>query len=56
MSTITFKVHRRNGDYVKAGIVPANHSEEPHFGLLDIAIVTFFLTGVGCLIYLLAQG
>jgi len=53
MSAITFKVHGKNGDYVKASVAPANHSEEPHFGLLDGAIVTMFLLGVSGLIYLL---
>lgn len=54
MSAITFKVRRKNGDYVKATVVPANHSEEPRFGLLDTAIITFFLLCVSGLIYLLA--
>jgi hypothetical protein len=54
MSAITFKVHRKSGDYVKATVVPANHSEEPHFGWMDGAIVTFFLLCVGGLVYLLA--
>jgi len=53
MSAITFKVHGKNGDYVKASVSPANHSEEPHFGLLDGAIVTVFLLGISGLIYLL---
>ena len=55
MSAITFKVHGKNGDYVKAGLVPANHSEESHFGVLDAAIVAFFLMCVSGLIYLLLQ-
>ena len=56
MSAITFKVHRKSGDYVKASLVPANHSEEPHFGLLDGGIILFFLTCVSGLIYLLLIG
>lgn len=55
MSTITFNVSHKNGDYVKPTLVPANHSEEPHFGLLDGAIVGFFLLTTGGLIYLLLQ-
>ena len=55
MSTITFRVSHKNGDYVKPTLVPANHSEEPHFGLLDGAIVSFFLLSTGGLIYLLLQ-
>jgi len=54
MSAITFRVHRKSGDYVKATVVPANHSEEPRFGWLDGAIVTFFLLCVGGLVYLLS--
>ena len=53
MSAITFKVHGNSGDYVKASMVRANHSEEPHFGLLDGAILTVFLLGISGLIYLL---
>jgi len=56
MSAITFRVHRKSGDYVKATLVPANHSEEPHFGLLDGGIIAFFLVCVSGLIYLLLQG
>ena len=55
MSTIAFKVNRKNGDYIKASVVPANHSEEPHFGLLDSAIITFFLVCASGLIYLLVR-
>jgi hypothetical protein len=43
MSAIVYKVHRKNGDYVRAGIVPSNHSEESHFGLLDGVIAGFLL-------------
>ena len=55
MSAIAFKVNRKNGDYIKASVVPANHSEEPHFGLLDSAIITFFLVCASGLIYLLVR-
>ncbi len=53
MSAITFRVNRKSGDYVKATLIPANHSEEPHFGLLDGGIIAFFLLCTGGLIYLL---
>ena len=53
MSAITFKVNRKNGDYVKSAIVPANHTEEAHFGLLDGAVIAFFLMGAAGLICLL---
>ena len=56
MSAITFRVTRKSGDYVKATLVPANHSEEPHFGLLDGGIIAFFLACVGGFIYLLLLG
>jgi len=55
MSAITFRVHRKSGDYVKAAVVPSNHSEQPHFGLLDVAIIVFFLLSAGGLIWLLAR-
>ena len=53
MSAITFKVNRKSGDYIKSGIVPSNHSEEAHFGLLDGAVIVFFLLAVAGLICLL---
>ena len=53
MKAIVFKVDGRSGDYVKASLVPANHSEEAHFGLLDSVIITFFLLCVGGLVYML---
>ncbi|MCU0784372.1 MAG: hypothetical protein MUF81_10070 [Verrucomicrobia bacterium] len=56
MSAIMFRVHGKSGDYVKATLVPANHSEEPHFGLLDGGIITFFLLCVSGLICLLLIG
>lgn len=55
MSTLTFKVGRKSGEYVKPGLLPANHSEQPHFGALDGAIIGFFAVCVGGLIYLLLQ-
>lgn len=53
--SITFKVNRRSGDYVKATVVPTNHSDEPHFGALDLGIVVVFLTGAAGLLYLLMK-
>lgn len=50
--SITFKVQKKSGDYVRATVIPANHSDEPHFGVLDGAIVVGFLLGVGGFIYL----
>jgi len=41
---------------VKATLVPANHTEEPHFGLLDGGIIAFFLTCATGLIFLLLLG
>lgn len=43
MSVVAFKVQGKSGDYVKTSLVPSNHSEEPHFGVLDWAIIGFFL-------------
>lgn len=54
--SITFKVRAKSGDYVRAAVIPANRSDEPHFGVLDGAIVTVFLLGMSGLIYLLMPG
>jgi len=56
MGAISYKVQGKSGDYVKASVVPPNHSKEPHFGLLDVAIVTAFLLMVSGLVYLLVRG
>ena len=40
MSEISCKVRGNNGDYVATTVVPSNHSEEPHFGALDIAVLS----------------
>lgn len=53
MNTLAFKVDGKNGDYVKPGLVPTNHSEEARFGWLDAAIIAFFLMCVSGLISLL---
>jgi hypothetical protein len=55
MSTLTFKVSRKSGEYVKPSLLPANHSAQSHFGLLDGAIIGFFAVCVGGLIFLLLQ-
>jgi hypothetical protein len=54
MSVLAFKVSRKSGDYVKPSLIP-NHSKQSHFGVLDGAIVAFFLACAGGLIYLLLQ-
>ena len=53
MNAVAFKVKQKSGDYVKATIVPTNHSEEPHFGVLDGVIIGFFLLCVAGLVALL---
>ena len=53
MSAFAFTVNRKSGDYIKATLVPANHSEEPRFGVADGVIIAFFLLCVSSLIYLL---
>ena len=53
MSTLTFKVSRKSGEYVKPSLLPANHSAHSRFGLLDSVIVGFFVVCVCGLIYLL---
>ena len=53
VSAIVYTVDRKSGGYVKAGVVPANHSEEAHFGLADSIIVGFLLACAGGLVCLL---
>jgi hypothetical protein len=53
MSAIVYKVQRKSGDYIKAGIVSSNHSEESHFGLVDGVIAGFLLLCAGGLLCLL---
>ena len=48
MSAIVYKVGKR-GVCAKATLVPANHSEEPHFGLADGVIVSLGLLFIGAL-------
>lgn len=55
MSTLAFKVNRKSGNYVKFTLIPANHSEQSRFGLLDGTIVGFFLFCVAGLVYLLMR-
>ena len=55
MNTIAFKAGGNTGDYVKATVVPSNHSDEAHFGLLDGIIVAFFLICVVGLVYMFAR-
>ncbi len=55
MSTLAFKVSRKSGEYVKPALIPANHSAQSRFGLLDAAIIGFFALCVGGLIFLLLQ-
>jgi hypothetical protein len=53
MSAIVYRVDRKSGTYVRAAVVPSNHSEEAHFGMADGIIVAFLLLCVGGLIGLL---
>jgi hypothetical protein len=53
VSAIVYKVNRKSGEYVKAAVVPANHSEEAHFGLADGVILGFLLFCAGGLVCLL---
>ena len=55
MSAIVYKVSRKSGDYIKAAVIPSNHSEESHFGLVDGVVVGFLLLcacGLVCLLVL----
>ena len=53
MSAIVYTVNRKGGDYIKATVVPANHSEQPRFGVADAVVVSFLLLCVGGLVCLL---
>ena len=53
MSAIVYKVNRKGGAYIKAAVVPSNHSEESHFGVVEGVIVGFLLLCVGGLVCLL---
>lgn len=55
MSTLGFKVSRKNGEYVRPSLLPANHSKQSHFGVMDGVIVAFFALCVAGLVYLLFQ-
>ena len=52
MSAIVHKIGK-SGVAARATVVPANHSEETHFGLADAVVVGFLLLCVGSLIGLL---
>ena len=54
MSAIVYTVNRTGGDYIKATVVPANHSEQTRFGLMDGVVISFLLLVVGGLVCLLA--
>ena len=56
MNAIIFKTDKKNGDYVTASILPANHSEEVRLSWVDGAIAAVFLACIGGLICLLAAG
>lgn len=51
MSSVAFKVQKKNGDYIKPTIVPERSEER--FSPMDGAILAFFLMCVSGLIYLL---
>ena len=55
MSAIVYTVNRKGGDYIKATVVPANHSEQTRFGVMDGVVVGFLLLCFGGLICLLAM-
>jgi hypothetical protein len=53
MNAILYKVHRKSGDCLKMVVVPSNHSEESHFGVVEGVIVGFLLLCVCALVCLL---
>ena len=56
MSALMYKANGKSGDYIQAPVVPPNHSQRPHFGLVEGVIVGFLLlcaSGVVCLLLLL---
>jgi len=53
MSAIVYKVNCKSGEYIKAAVIPANHSEESHFGPIDATVLGFLLLCAGGLVCLL---
>lgn len=53
MSAIVYTANRKGGDYIKARVVPANHSEQARFGAADAVVVSFLLLCLGGLACLL---
>ncbi len=54
MTRIAYSVNRKS-QVLKTALVPANHSEEARFGLIDGAVVVFFLLCVaGFICFLVA--
>jgi len=43
MGTIMYKVNQKSGDYVKVAVVPLNHSQQPHIGVVDGVIIGVLL-------------
>jgi hypothetical protein len=44
----------KSGDYIKAAVVAANHSEEAHFGVVEGVVVSVLLLCASGLVCLLA--
>jgi hypothetical protein len=55
MNAVVFKANGRSGDYIKATLVPANRSEEPHFTVADGAAAGTLLAIAGGVICLLLR-
>jgi hypothetical protein len=54
MSAPVYTMNRKGSDYIKATLVPSNHSEEPRFDLVDGVVTSFLLLCVSGLVYFLA--
>lgn len=53
--SVTYKVQRQGGDYVRATIGPTNRKSQTRFGLVDAMIVAFFLLAASGLFFLLGR-
>jgi hypothetical protein len=54
MTKIAFRVNDRSG-FVRANLVPLNHSQEKHSKLLAGAFIAVLLLGAAVLVFFLAQ-
>ena len=55
MKSVAYIVRGKSGDYVKASLVPTNHSEDTRYCWVDFMAITVVLAGLSSLFYLLLR-